>query len=384
MSIINLLINIELKLKQYKIQFIILFLFWIIGYVFFMLMQPGENLWVIFLYSLTIRKLTSSNDFINFYILVWPILFEVIVIGFILGELLEKYNPVITSRILAKYKRRHTVVIGYQHLSERIIDYLIEKGKKFCLIEDSEELVEDLINSGYPVVIGDPIEISNLKNASIKRAKEVFINVEDTRIAIICTKKIRELNNDCPIYVRAFEDHVQDFLEQPPLSAFSFSTSKWAMEGIQEWTKDKKGNAIVIGRDKLTHRIAYQISLQSDREVFLFDDEHDGIEFVVGPNLHIIQEFACFLSDLRAHVDLEKVSQVFICWRKESEFDEALYLASKLDLRYPNIEVYVRIFDEELKDLVENCGAQTFSTSQNAFEKLQKEVTPNSAIALKK
>lgn len=384
MSIINLLINIELKLKQYKIQFIILFLFWIIGYVFFMLMQPGENLWVIFLYSLTIRKLISSNDFINFYTLVWPILFEVIVIGFILGELLEKYNPVITSRILAKYKRRHTVVIGYQHLSERIIDYLIEKGKKFCLIEDSEELVEDLINSGYPVVIGDPIEISNLKNASIKRAKEVFINVEDTRIAIICTKKIRELNNDCPIYVRAFEDHVQDFLEQPPLSAFSFSTSKWAMEGIQEWTKDKKGNAIVIGRDKLTHRIAYQISLQSDREVFLFDDEHDGIEFVVGPNLHIIQEFACFLSDLRAHVDLEKVSQVFICWRKESEFDEALYLASKLDLRYPNIEVYVRIFDEELKDLVENCGAQTFSTSQNAFEKLQKEVTPNSAIALKK
>jgi len=177
---------------------------------------------------------------------------------------------------------------------------------------------------------------------------------------------------------------VQDFLEQPPLSAFSFSTSKWAMEGIQEWTKDKKGNAIVIGRDKLTHRIAYQISLQSDREVFLFDDEHDGIEFVVGPNLHIIQEFACFLSDLRAHVDLEKVSQVFICWRKESEFDEALYLASKLDLRYPNVEVYVRIFDEELKDLVENCGAQTFSTSQNAFEKLQKEVTPNSAIALKK
>jgi len=52
--------------------------------------------------------------------------------------------------------------------------------------------------------------------------------------------------------------------------------------------------------------------------------------------------------------------QVFICWRKETEFDE------------------------ELKDLVEKCGAQTFSTSENAFRKLQNEVLPDSTIALKK
>ncbi|MFW9950189.1 MAG: hypothetical protein ACFFKA_08700, partial [Candidatus Thorarchaeota archaeon] len=186
--------------------------------------------------------------------------------------------------------------------------------------------------------------------------------------------------DDCPIYVRAFEDHVQDYLNQSPLNAYAFSTSKWAIEFIHEWAKQKKGIAVVIGRDRLTHRIAHHISLQQDREVYLFDNEHDGIEFVVGSNLHIIQEFVCFLSDIRPYVDLEKVSQVFICWRKETEFDDALYLASKLDLRYPNIEVYVRIFDEELTELVEKYGAQTFSTSQNAFRKLQEEVTPDSAI----
>ncbi|NHJ25755.1 MAG: hypothetical protein EAX89_14330 [Candidatus Lokiarchaeota archaeon] len=384
MSIINLLINIELKLKQYKLQFIFLLLFWFGGFSFFFLTQQGENLYIIFLYSLTIRRPITSDDFINFYTLIWPILLEVIVFGFIMGELLEKYNPVITSRILAKHKRNHTVIIGYQHLSERIVDFCTENKKRFCVIEDNEELVEDLVNSGYPVVIGDPTELFNLKDANIKKAKEVFINVDEARIAIICTEKIRQLNDEIAIYVRAFEDHVQDYLEQTPLNAFSFSTSKWAMEGIYEWTKGKKGNAIVIGRDRLTHRIAHHISLQTDREVFLFDDEHDGIEFVVGSNLHIIQEFACFLSDLRPHVDLESVSQVFICWKKDSEFDEALYLASKFDLRYPNIEVYVRIFDEELKDLVEKYGAQTFSTSENAFKKLQNEVTADSAIAIKK
>jgi hypothetical protein len=384
MSLINLLINIELKLKQYKLQFLFLFVFWFAGFVFFLITQPDENLYIVFLYSLTIRRPTSSDDFISFYTLVWPILLEVIVFGFIMGELLEKYNPILTCRILAKHRRSHTVIIGYQHLSERIVDFLIENKKRFCVLEDDEELVEDLINSGHPVVIGDPTEIFNLKDANLKKAKEVFINVDDARIAIICTEKIRQLNDEISIYVRAFEDHVQDYLEQAPLNALSFSTSKWAMEGIHEWTKGKKGNVIVIGRDRLTHRIAHHISLQTDREVFLFDDEHDGMEFVVGSNLHIIQEFACFLSDLRLHVDLETVSQVFICWKKESEFDEALYLASKLDLRYPNIEIYVRIFDEELKDLVEKYGAQTFSTSQNAFRKLQNEVALDSAIALKK
>jgi len=133
----------------------------------------------------------------------------------------------------------------------------------------------------------------------------------------------------------------------------------------------------------MTHRIAYDISLQPEREVFLFDDEHDGIEFVVNEKLHIINEFACFLSDLKPHVNLEQVTQVFICWKHDSEFDESLYLTSKLALRFPHIEIFVRIFDEELIDLVENYNATTFSTSSNAFKMLQKQVSRYSAIAPK-
>jgi hypothetical protein len=384
MSIINFLISIELKLKQYKLQFLFLFIFWLGGFIFFLFTISGQNIWIIFLYSLTVRRPTSTNDFINFYLLIWPILLEVIVFGFIVGELLEKYNPVITSRILAKHKRNHTVVIGYQHLSERIVEFCIENKKKFCVIEDDQELVEDLISSGYPVVIGDPTELYNLKDANIKKAIEVFINVDDARIAIICTDKIRQINKDCHIYVRVFEDHIQDYLEKPPWNTFSFSTSKWAIELIHNWTERKIGTVIVIGRDRLTHRIAHHISLQIDREVYLFDDEHDGIEFAVGPNLHIIQDLIHFISDLEPHLNLSTVSQVFISWKDKSDFDKVLYLVSKLNQLYPKIEVYVRIFDEELIELVEKYGALTFSTSYNAFKKLQSEVTANSAIVLQK
>lgn len=384
MNVLNLFIEIHLKLKQYRVQFIFFFLFWFSGFLFFVITEPNDTFGNIFLFSMTVRSPADAGDYANFYALVWPILLEVIVFGFIMGELLQRYNPIITSRILARHRYFHTVIIGYHHLSKRIIEYCVENEEPFCLIEDNEELVEDLINAGHPIVVGDATETSNLTAANIKSAKEVFINVGDVRVAIICTEKIRKLNPECPIYVRAFADHVREYLMQPPLNAFSFSTSNWAMDLIRKWTQDKTGNVIVIGRDSLTHRIAYHLSLQPDRQVFLFDDEHDGIEFVVNEQLHIINEFACFLSDLRAQVNLDEVSQVFICWKRESEFDESIYLTSKLYLRYPEIEVYVRIFDEELRDLVKNYNAKTFSSSRNAFKMFQKIVKPDSAIVPKK
>lgn len=380
MKLVNFFIEFRLKIKQYKLAFIFLFLFWFSGFLFFFITESGQNLGIIFLYSLTVRSPVDAGDFANLYALLWPILLEVIVFGFIIGELLEKYNPIITSRILASHKKNHTVIIGYHHLSKRIIESCLECKKPFCLIEDNEEAVEDLINSGQPIIVGDATETSNLTVANIKRAKEVFINVGDVRVAIICTEKIRKMNPKVPIYVRVFEDHVQEYLRQPPLNAFPFSTSKWTMEDIDKWTKDKMGDAIVIGRDSLTHRIAYHISTQPDREVFLFDDEHDGIEFEVNERLHIINEFACFLSDLRPHVNLEKISQIFICWKRESEFDELLYLTAKIHLRYPFIRVFVRVFDEELEVLVKKYNAKTFSSSKRAFKMLQKEVPPDSAI----
>jgi len=168
MNIVNSLIEIQLKLKKYRLQFLFLFLFWLIGLVFFIISEPDHNAYEIFLFSITVRIPPSGGDFASFYALIWPIFLEVIVFGFIMVELLEKYNPVITCRILASHKKDHTVLIGFQHLSERIIEYCIDTNQNFCMIEDNQELVEDLINSGYPVVIGDPTDTINLKAAKMQ------------------------------------------------------------------------------------------------------------------------------------------------------------------------------------------------------------------------
>ena len=81
--------------------------------------------------------------------------------------------------------------------------------------------------------------------------------------------------------------------------------------------------------------------------------------------------------------DVLKKIRNFICWKKESEFDEAIYLTSKLHLRHPHIEVFVRIFDEELKDIIKKFTAKTFSTSKKAFKELQMVVSKDSSIAPK-
>lgn len=380
MSMMNSLININIALKKYKIQFIFLFVFWLTGLLFFLFTQPGESLWGLFLLSITVRTPVNASDFAGFYNLILPIFLEVIVFGFIMGELLEKYNPVVTSRILAGHQSNHTVVIGYGHLSKRIVEYCIEEKKPFSVIEDDEEVAEDLTSNGYPVVIGDATDPRNLEAANIKRAKEVFVIINDVRVAIMCVEGIRKINKECPIYVRVFEDHVQEYLRQAPLKAFPFSTSKATMEGIEEWTEGKTGKAIIIGRDHLTHRIAFYISQQEGRDAYLFDDEHDGTEFEENEHFHIINEFACFLSDLRAHVKLDEISQVFICWKRDSEFDEAIYLTSKLYFRYPNIEIYTRVFDKPIADLVKRYNAKTFSSSMTTFQYLQHNVAKNSAI----
>jgi len=123
--------------------------------------------------------------------------------------------------------------------------------------------------------------------------------------------------------------------------------------------------------------------LQSDREIYIFDDDHDDIEFPVNEQLHIINDFVHFLNNLYSYVNLEEVTQLFICWNRESEYDESLYLTSKINLDYPDIEVFVCIFDEELKDLVEKYNAKTFSTSKRAFKMLHKVVSIDSAIVNK-
>ena len=77
-------------------------------------------------------------------------------------------------------------------------------------------------------------------------------------------------------------------------------------------------------------------------------------------------------------MSLIKIGNIF--WNNEELFSDAIILTMELKKKYPEKEIFVRIFDEELAELAIGIGASTFSTSAYAFKMLQQEVKINASI----
>jgi hypothetical protein len=373
-------IDLQLKLKQHKWAFAVLFFFYMIGFIYYILSETNKSFINIFFMAWGIRSPMDSTDFSGFYQISIAILLDVVVFSFLVGALLEKYNPVATSKIIAEHQRNHTIILGYDHLGERIVEYLQEKRRPYVLIENSEEKVSELINSGEPVIIGDFTEQAILIDAGISNCKEVFFVTNDFRKAIVCVKKIRDLNKKCKLYLRAFEDEFQDYLEKDPWNAYTFSTSQWSLKKVKSWTQDKSGPTIVLGFNHISQLITDHIANSQNRQVILIDPEIDEEFYISEPNIRIIQESYTTLEGLKENCKMDEISQIFICWNSESHFSEALLLIMKLRQEYPKIDAYVRIYDEETIPIFQQYKVETFSTSSRAFQMLQKEVDKDSGL----
>lgn len=380
MSFRILLIDLKLKIKHNKWPFIICIIFWIIGFAYYIIFETDQNIWHLIAITSGIRSSNVASDFSGFYQLMWPILIEVIVIGFIFGALIEKFNPVLTSKLMAEKQRNHSVIIGYHHFGRRIVEYLQEHHKPYTVIEENEDNAEVLISEGEPVIVGDPTDLSNLVSAGVKFAKEVFLVVNDIREIIVVCEKVRELNSKCSIYTRILGEGYSEYLSREPINALSFSTSIWALESVREWTKGERGKVIVLGRDSLAQRITEYLGREQQRETFLIDPIIDPSFYDDDEKITIFSDNATILNAIEEHIDLNTVSQIFICWKEESEFSDSINLTSHFHQKYRNLKVYTRIFDEELGAIIKKFGATVFSTSQYAFNKLQENVYPNSAI----
>lgn len=381
----NFLIDFLLKLKRSRFSFILVFSFWLLGFGIFQFTEPPVTTEPahVLLVSLGIREANNQTPFAGFYALIWPILLEVIVFGFIFGALLEKFNPPLTCKLYAKRQKNHSVVIGYHHFGRRIVDFLKEHDKRFTVIESTVENIDDLIEAGEPVVAGDPSELINLKYAGIPACKEVFMVSNDISETIIVTEKIRSLNPECNLYVRIFAEYFQAYLSAPPLNAFVFSTTRWWMDCVKEWTREKTGSAIVVGHDHLAELITSHIGHEQNRQVLLIDPSIEPEEVdVLNNHVFIVKDDANRVRYIKKHINIEEVTQVFLCWKEEEEFSDSMYLASRFRKNYPEIEVYIRIFDDELGRIVDDeDNITSFSTSLHAFKMLRRNVKPNSSLS---
>ncbi len=374
------MIGLKMKIKENKSPFYLLFIFWLIGFILFYINAAEKDFLNIFFISLTVRQPETTSDFAGIYQLLFPILIEVIVFGFLISVLLEKYNPIATCRIMAEHKRNHSVVLGFAHLGERLVDYFIENKKEYTLIEFDKQKVNDLINSGEPVVVGDFTEEASLIDAGIPHCKEVFCASDTFRVGLIAAKKIRKMNCNCKMFFRIYNDRFTEYLGKEPWKVFTFSTSKWTMKSIKKWDENKTGNVIVLGDDHIARKIVQYVSQKEKRTTFYCDPDVDPDDYNDQPLVHFSQTRIFDIEDLEKKTNLSEIEQIFICWRSEKTFDKAILLIMELDEKYPNLEKFIRIYDEEAAEIMQQYHAKTFSTSSYAFKMLSEGIAKSSII----
>jgi voltage-gated potassium channel Kch len=373
------------QFKKFRLPFFIFLLFWTAGIVTFVILEQNRSFGHIFLVSIGVDDPIETNMyFFRFYKFLWYLFFELLIISFILSNLQERfgYNPIESAKKSASSKRNHTVVLGYNHLGERIVEYLRENKKPYAVVEIDYNKVDDLINLGQPVIYGDYTDIHIMNLAAIKKCKEVFCVTSDLRRALIAADKVRSLNKDCDLYMRVFDDHFRNFLCSPPWNAYTFSTSNWNIDSMKKWSENiKKGdNIVVLGYDNIVKRIIEFYGNELKCNICLIDEKIDPEVYADMANVKPFVEKVLYIENLEERCDMLNVSQIYICWNTEEQFSDALLLSVAIKDHYPEIELYVRMFDDELAEIAKTINVTTFSTSAYAFEMLQKDVKKNSGI----
>ena len=146
-------LELKLKFTQNRIPLLVSFIVWLSGYIYYYFLCPKQTMFQILLISFTIRTPTVESDLSRFYELCWPIFLEVVIFGFTASALLDQYNPVVICRLTSERQTGHTLVVGHAHLGERIVTYLRLNHKPYVVLEETDKLVEDLINNREPVVL---------------------------------------------------------------------------------------------------------------------------------------------------------------------------------------------------------------------------------------
>ncbi|MEA2070687.1 MAG: NAD(P)-binding protein [Asgard group archaeon] len=376
------------KLKQFRLPVLVFVLFWLVGLLIIYFTENDNSFWHVLQLSVCITNETSNPGFINFYQFLWPLMFELLILSFILSTLQDfyGYNPVLNARKIAAHQKNHTVVLGYNHLGERIVDCLRKNKQPYSLIEIDMDKVDDLITFDQPVIIGDYTDINIIKQAGVGVCKEVFCVTNDLREALIAVDKVRKVNKTCDIYMRVFDEHFRDYFSSEPWNAFTFSTSKWTMDSVQKWSREVEQDDIIVvlGNDNIVKRIVDFYGEMLQVKTYLLDPEIDPEVYNDLPNVYPYKERVQFVENLDERFDMKEVSQMYICWNTKELFSDAILLTLAIKKQYPHISLFVRMFDEELARIAKTFDATTFSTSAYAFKMLQKEVKKESGIYPKK
>jgi len=191
----------------------------------------GLSIWDSFKASLFLE--TVQGDFSTAYS-TWTqgVIFGV-TFSLLFQNILEKYNPERSCRMLAKEMTGHVVIVGHSHLGSRLAAHFREKRIPYCVIEKDRERVDELLRAGEPLVVDDAREMDALEDANVAGAKAVLIASNNLETALLVTKRVRDHNKTCAIIARCYQDEFVEILEKLGATKV-ISSSKEAFDNIVE------------------------------------------------------------------------------------------------------------------------------------------------------
>jgi Trk K+ transport system NAD-binding subunit len=198
---------------------------------------------------------------------------EVVVFGaiasFVISNVTRRYRPEATCSALAAEARNHLVVIGYSNLGRRLHEMAVEAGAPVVVVEESRPLVEALIASEEPLVLGSAAEDVTLDAAGVSRAGAVVLATDDLETAAVACRKVRDMNPRCKLVVRCPDDDVGQALAKA-YNARALSTSKAATQFVVAHAQ-KAGarRALVMGANRIGSRIAAALDTERIQTTFI-------------------------------------------------------------------------------------------------------------------
>lgn len=96
----------------------------------------------------------------------------------------------------------YVIIVGFGVPGRAVAEYLHLRGTEYCVIERNEEVVSRCARTGVPIISGNALDESAMKEAELHRATLVVIAIPDEHQAIEVTKMVRGLNATVHIVTR--------------------------------------------------------------------------------------------------------------------------------------------------------------------------------------
>jgi Trk K+ transport system NAD-binding subunit len=300
----------------------------------------------------------------------YPMISSIIIFGWVFTlitiELYRKYNPVQTCLQLSKSMKNHIVIIGYSHLGQRIREYLVGKKKPYVVVEDDKKLISELIEKEEPVVPLKACDPEMLKYAAIENAKLVMITRNDLEAQVVAVKYVKELNPDCRIICRVFDDSMADIIEKN-LGCETISSSRYTAELIYNQLKSLNTKEVLLAGCTNTTRRLINMLKKDGISIKAIEKKEESLEGMLDAGSIIIGNARDRDVLIRAGIkNIDKVI-VFI-----DNAEDVLHIADKIRELNPNCQLICRFFHEQVAEILEKppFNATVVSTSKHALKKI--------------